>query len=377
MAGPFSGLAPASPGELSLFVLGSGFGESSVIVTPSGRVLVADVCVDGEKHLTSALLDELGLDRIDLLVVTHADLDHVRGLPALLAGRNVGEAWRFPAAADVRVLAAKWLRGAKDDRRLVELHDAMKALDALAATNQCVYGGSDVRPWSPGGADPVRVECLAPSQHDQRRAGAQLDDLVTVDVRGVRLAENIERFFNRATRKLGAPPNVLSLAASVSWDEADVRVVLGGDVERGDGTEWSGWRGILSTLTRRGQRDLVRGARAVKVAHHGSRGAHEDDAWDDHTRTQPEETWALVAPFWHGAVELPNPEPLRDLGARGVRLGLCEASRARRLALQAGWVEDVDVDEVCDGPVMVLRWGDDGACTPTRGRRAAAFRASK
>src|SRR5690606_3434629 len=105
-------------------------------------------------------------------------------------------------------------------------------------------------PWRLTERAPVVVTCLAPSQHDQRRSRAALDDLVRMEARP-RLADDVLRFLEHRSRRIGVAPNVLSLAATVEWRTADVRLVLGGDVERGDETAYSGWRGILATLEKR------------------------------------------------------------------------------------------------------------------------------
>lgn len=377
--GPLAGLSRPARDRLTLYVLGSGYGESSVVVFPRAGnarapVVVVDTCTDGDTHLTLDLLAELKIARVDLLIVTHSDLDHVRGLPRLFDTVPVTEAWRFPGAADVRTLAAKWLRSNSGDRRLQELSEAMRRLDQLADANGCVDACASTRAWHPGVRAP-RVTCLAPSQHDQRRAAASLDGLVRLDAPGPQLAEEIQRFFDGRSRRIGAVPNVLSLAATVAWRAADLRLVLGGDVERGDGTEYSGWRGILATLDRRKQRDLIRDARAVKVAHHGSRGAWEPAGWDEHVRPTPAETWAIIAPFKHGGVTLPDAEVLRELYGRGVRLAICDAAPARSTATSGGWIADAAVSPVCDGPVIALSWDASGACAVERGARASVYTA--
>lgn len=376
MGTPFDGLRTPERDRLSLYVVGSGYGESCVVVLPRGGVVVVDACMDGNEHLTLALLRVLGIRRIDLLLVTHSDLDHVRGLPELLdaAEIEIAEAWRFPGAADIRTLAAKWLRGDPSDRRLLELHAAMSRLDALAEVNRCADARGDMCSWPLTARAPVVVTCLAPSQHDLLLSHRALDKLVRMEP-GPRLADEALRFLKNESRKLGAPPNVLSLAATVEWRTADVRLLLGGDVERGDGSEHSGWRGILTTLARRKPPGLglLRNVRAVKVAHHGSRGALEREAWDEHVRADARETWAIIAPFKHGRVTLPDAEVLRDLYGRAVRLAICDAAPAAALVRAARWKRDSSVKEVCAGPVVALSWGSDGACSVARGKRAALY----
>lgn len=379
MRTPFTGLPRPNRDHLSLYAIGSGFGESSVVVLPrSGAsrapVIVVDTCMDGDAHLMLGLLKELGISRIDLLLVTHSDLDHVRGLPALVDKATVVEAWRFPGAGDVRTLASKWLRGRPTDQRLKELAAAMSRLDELADANSCAEACADTRSWSPADRAQV-VTCLAPSQHDQRLSRRALDRLVKMEARRPKLADEVTRFLDRRTSKVGAPPNVLSLAAVLEWPATDLRLVLGGDVELGDGSDHSGWRGILTILDRRKKRDQIRKAHAVKVAHHGSRGALESEAWDDHVRTRPDETWAIIAPFKHGGVTLPDAEVIRNLHDRGVRLAMCHAAPTKEAVSAAGWTPDSSVEEVCAGPLIALSWSPTGACSAARGKRAAIYAA--
>lgn len=370
---PFEGIPLPSKDRLSLYVIGPGFGESSVTVLPDGKVVVVDSCMEGDLHLTLELLDNLTLPRIDLLLVTHADLDHVRGIAEMIGDREVALAWRYPGAADVRTLAAKWLRGMHGDTRLEAVRDAMDALDRLAQVNACVEACADVRSWPDHLGAPVRISCLAPSQHDQLRNRATLDGLIQADARGPRLADQVTRFFDHASRGLGRPPNVLSLAAAIEWTTANIRILLNGDVERGDGSSNSGWNGILSTLEKRGSRAQIQAVRAVKVAHHGSRGAFEHDAWDEHVGDPPDETWAIIAPFRNGGVILPDLEVLRDLNARQVRLAICDTETIGSLPAAAGWRVDPSVHEVCDGPVVCLQWEASGLVQAARGRRATAY----
>jgi competence protein ComEC len=78
-------------GLLHLHMLDVGQGDAILVVTPEGKRML----VDGGPS-PSALLDGLGRSlppwdrRIDLVVLTHPDGDHVGGLPALLARYQVG-----------------------------------------------------------------------------------------------------------------------------------------------------------------------------------------------------------------------------------------------------------------------------------------------
>ncbi|HQO66526.1 MAG TPA: MBL fold metallo-hydrolase, partial [Spirochaetales bacterium] len=65
-------------------------GDSTVVVSPDGLVMLIDggapECADQVK----AYLDALGVERIDAVVASHPHVDHVGGLPAILASFPVG-----------------------------------------------------------------------------------------------------------------------------------------------------------------------------------------------------------------------------------------------------------------------------------------------
>lgn len=91
-------------GSLTVYFLGPGVGESIVLIMPDDRVIVVDSCERGGTNLPVRLLTALQLEQIDLLIVTHPDLDHVKGLSELLAF-NPLRVWRYPFALLRELLA--------------------------------------------------------------------------------------------------------------------------------------------------------------------------------------------------------------------------------------------------------------------------------
>lgn len=93
--------APTADVPFTLTALDVGQGDALLLETLSARVLV-----DGGADATAArLLARRGIDRLDLVIATHGDLDHVGGLPDVLRRFPVGELWLHPspvgkAAAD-------------------------------------------------------------------------------------------------------------------------------------------------------------------------------------------------------------------------------------------------------------------------------------
>lgn len=151
--------APAG-GVLETFAASLGHGCGIVVRTPSGRVLLYDAGRMGSGAAAgrgvAALLWSAGIDRIDTLVVSHADTDHFNGVPDLLERFPVGrvvvpaalEASPAPAVAEllrvVRKAGVPLVAAAAGDEialdplcRVRVLHPAPTAsADAPAADNE-------------------------------------------------------------------------------------------------------------------------------------------------------------------------------------------------------------------------------------------------
>jgi competence protein ComEC len=91
---PPASVAPAPP---RLVVLDVGQGDSALVQGRRGAVLVdggpAHDDFDAGARRVLPALRALGVERLDLMIATHADLDHRGGLPAVLRGVSVGELW--------------------------------------------------------------------------------------------------------------------------------------------------------------------------------------------------------------------------------------------------------------------------------------------
>ena len=98
---------------MTLYVLGPGFGESQVFSLPDGRWMVVDCCRHRKQVLPALVLRHFDVSRIDLLVITHPDLDHVEGAEELFRDFTIDRTWRYPGAASIRdLLSGDLLNGA-------------------------------------------------------------------------------------------------------------------------------------------------------------------------------------------------------------------------------------------------------------------------
>ena len=100
-----------TPGNsLTLAVLDVGQGAAVLVITPGGRTLLADSGRSASRVEEAILpyLDERNIDRIDYLVATNPDQDHIGGMPALLETIEVG-AWVDPVVPSTNQAYARSL----------------------------------------------------------------------------------------------------------------------------------------------------------------------------------------------------------------------------------------------------------------------------
>jgi competence protein ComEC len=104
--GLLGGAAQTPTDELRCTFLSVGHGTCVVLETPDGRVLLYDAGSlagpDAARRQVAPYLWHRGIRRIDEVMLSHADLDHFNGLPALVERFNVGQVTRTPSFADKR-----------------------------------------------------------------------------------------------------------------------------------------------------------------------------------------------------------------------------------------------------------------------------------
>ena len=325
-------------GRLTIYALGPGFGESQVVFLPDRRCIVVDACVEsGGVNLPEALLDRLGIGAIDLLAISHPDLDHIRGLARLVQRFQPRAIWRYPFATSLRTFIGRAVQGAPDNRRLTEFRDLISTLRSYERENRLCDVAAGYGDWPHDAfARGYAVTAIAPTMRDQAIEREKVEQLIERTSKGYSLARSAIDYLERRTRSIGDHPNTLSLALSIHWRDAGRRVLLGGDVEAGDGSSASGWPGVIDLLRQSGRIDRLRNVDVVKVAHHGSDNAFCDDAWKLHSEGR-DRTLALVSPF-NKSGTLPTAATLTRLRDYAHPLGITavDAILGPRLTA-AGW----------------------------------------
>jgi competence protein ComEC len=152
-------------GRLHLTVLDVGQGDALLLRSPGGRVLLVDAGGTHGRHfdpgerLVAPQLWQRGVRSIDAIVVTHAQLDHVAGIPFLVRAFRVLEVWEGPAPSADRVYREL-------DAALARSRAARRAVAAGVAWT-----------W-----DGVRLEVLGPRPPAHRPRGGRNEDSVVLQV---------------------------------------------------------------------------------------------------------------------------------------------------------------------------------------------------
>ena len=77
-------------GKMEVHFIDIGQGASQVIMTPSGKVMVLDGGNNDDEERMVAYLNKLGVKKIDILIGTHPDADHIGGIDAVIDAFDIG-----------------------------------------------------------------------------------------------------------------------------------------------------------------------------------------------------------------------------------------------------------------------------------------------
>lgn len=133
--GLFAALVGVPTNELRCTFLDVGHGGCTVVETPDGRTLLYDAGAIGgpqvtERHIAPYLWQR-GIRHIDEVFLSHADLDHFNGLPALLDRFAVAQVTCTPTFADKNTPGVEYtlevLRSRKVPIRIVKAGDLLTA----------------------------------------------------------------------------------------------------------------------------------------------------------------------------------------------------------------------------------------------------------
>lgn len=81
---------PVTGREMSVHFVDIGQGSAQVIVSPSGKVMVIDAGNNDDEDDMVAYLNNLGVQKVDYMIGSHPDADHIGGMDAVIDSFDIG-----------------------------------------------------------------------------------------------------------------------------------------------------------------------------------------------------------------------------------------------------------------------------------------------
>jgi hypothetical protein len=281
--------------EFELSVFGGGYGECICVHLGLGEWAVVDSCINPHSRRPAALdyLESLGVDpsvAVRLVIATHWDDDHIRGL---------AETIRVCVSAKVAISAA--LRS-KEVLAFVE-RQASIGLASGSGVDELRQLLEECRVSRP----PVLAKCnvtlffRTPPPTSEVKALSPSDDACL---------RSIELLMERSTgkkiavpRRYRAPESANGASVVAAVDALDCRALLGGDLMRSSNSK-SGWEAVVTDSY------IASRSSVVKVPHHGAESGHDPRMW---TELLVDDSLAIVAPWERGGRSIPTPADVTRL----------------------------------------------------------------
>ena len=122
--------------KLELYAFSVGKADALLLKTPDAAIMI-DTGENGDGDELLERMESLGITKLDLLILTHFDKDHIGGADAIISGMPVA-----------RVLLPAY---EKESKQYAQLTDALAESDAqveyLSADVSLTYGKTDVSVW--------------------------------------------------------------------------------------------------------------------------------------------------------------------------------------------------------------------------------------
>jgi len=293
--------------EIEISVIGPGYGESILIHIGANQWFIIDSCIRPHKKKSAAIdyLSSIGVDVsecVKLIVATHWDDDHVRGLGEIF---KLCKNATFVCSAALKSIEflklvdihnEKWdlkeTSGVKEFGEIIKEHQ-YRCENGCA--NDFKFANSDRPLWkSEFEISGKNIECtvfaLAPNDNAVLKAKNEIKVIIDCEGEDPR----------------AIPPQLKTNNASVVlWIAInDLNILLGGDLEE-KGNNTGGWTAIVdSNLKPKGK------ALFFKIPHHGSLNAFCPDVWE---RMLVNEPLTVLSPFSNGSSLLPTKEGVKKI----------------------------------------------------------------
>ncbi len=284
--------------EVSVF--GGGFGECTCLHLGDGAWVVIDSCLDPTSGEPASLtyLRSLGLEPqevVKLVLVTHWDDDHIRGISEVVrvcATATIACSAAFTDADFLQMVMEEEQNAVGTGTGVDELRSILRI-----GKDRVVFAKNNTNLHPRPTRDGPSVVALSPSEDAVRRGIMKLVEEATGRPRAVR-------------GRFRAPegPNGASVAAVAT--NGDHAILMAADLEASNNPN-TGWDAVMTHAA------PARAASVVKIPHHGSDDAHHEGMWQK--LVEPGAV-AIVTPFTNGSVQRPTSKDVERLCALGVQL---------------------------------------------------------
>jgi hypothetical protein len=287
---------PPQDDEIEVSTFGPGIGESIVVHLGFGEWVVVDSCRDYVTRTAAALnyFRQIGVDpatSVRSIVASHWDSDHIRALGDLVEACPEAGFWCTAAVGSEEFDTLLDIVDSRGDDLGLRLRELARVIGrrrdrlgeghgtpSLAMESTMIL---ERPPWE--GVPRRAIHALSPSPRAMLMTTANARYAISD---GQQLAGRVQRLSRNDT----------SVALLVAF--GDDGALLGGDLEFSADTT-RGWRPAVRRL-----RELGVTASLVKIPHHGSANAHDEEMWGLGLCSNP---GAAVTPFFSGSTPLPRP----------------------------------------------------------------------
>jgi beta-lactamase superfamily II metal-dependent hydrolase len=293
-------------GRLSIAVFGPGEGEAIVVRLPDGRVGVVDGCREpqpkskkGTGDPVRELLNELEVQKLEFVCLTHPHEDHYRGLGRLLIQfeGNVRHIWypEYSPGYTKALLAYLEKKGGPESQSSTKgLERVLARFDPDHSSKSCeIYSVKEkTELWNQVVATQQLVlKSCGPAGEDVAREWQELINCIQCEAEGKSIPGH------------GFDPNRTSIALQIHW--GGTGVLLAGDLICAERVFW-GWDKMHAKVNSPIQ--------VIKVAHHASHNAHHEELWK---RIKPR--LAIITPFMKAQNnQPPRPEQIAKIAETSV-----------------------------------------------------------
>ena len=314
-SGIWAGLTKPNDDELEVVVFGPGVGECIVLHLGMGRWIVVDSCVNPKTKRPVALdyFDAIGLDpgAVRLVLATHWHDDHVKGISDLF---SVTPNAKFACSQALDYDEFFTLIGV--GRRAPFVSQSSGLDEFRYMLDELTRRSTKVRPEAVAPIFASEAQVLYQSSTGlEAKLWAMSPSPATIQLAQHAIARLVPSPGSPPLKIVRQTPNADSV---VAWTEvAGVRVLLGADLED-TANAATGWKAIVESERLPEGKALV-----VKVPHHGSKNAHNEDVWE--RRIEPHAI-AAVTPFTKQG--LPRSTDLKRMVAKSGEV-YCTAKRGK------------------------------------------------